>query len=79
MSSGTKILVDVDLGRKGVEKTDMYVYLDGKLIQTHIDKSYDDIRLVAGDLTNEYKGAEVEVICEGEDLFGRSHRWHLET
>ncbi|MCP4575389.1 MAG: hypothetical protein GY846_03770 [Deltaproteobacteria bacterium] len=78
MSSGSKINIDVDLGRKGIEKTEIYVYMDGRLIETHFDKSYDDIRLVAEDLKGRYKDAEVEVTCEGEDLFGRIHKWPLE-
>ncbi len=78
MGSGSKINIDVDLGRKGIEKTEIYVYLDGKLIETHFDKSYDGIRLVAEDLKSRYKEAEVEVTCEGEDFFGRIHKWPLE-
>ena len=78
MSSGPKISIDVDLGRKGVEKTDIYVYLDGELFETHFDRSYDDIQKVAEDLKKRYKEADLEVICEGEDFFGRIHRWPLE-
>ena len=78
MDSVSRIMVDVDLGRKGIEKTEMYVYLDGKLIETHFDKSYDDINLVVQDLRGRYKDALVEVACEGEDFFGRIHRWPLE-
>ena len=43
MGAGSKINIDVDLGIKGIEKTDIFVYLDGKLIETHYNKSYDDI------------------------------------
>lgn len=78
MDSVSRIMVDVDLGRKGIEKTEMYVYLDGKLIETHFDKSYDDINLVVQDLRGRYKDVLVEVVCEGEDFFGRIHRWPLE-
>ena len=78
MDSVSRIMVDVDLGRKGIEKTEMYVYLDGKLIETHFDKSYDDINVVVQDLRGRYKDALVEVACEGEDFFGRIHRWPLE-
>ena len=67
MSSGSKITIDVDLGIKGIEKTEIYVYLDGKLIETHFDKSYDDIRLVTESLRARYKEAEIDVTCEGED------------
>jgi hypothetical protein len=78
MDSVSRIMVDVDLGRKGIEKTEMYVYLDGKLIETHFDKSYDDINVVVQDLKGRYKDVLVEVACEGEDFFGRIHRWPLE-
>jgi hypothetical protein len=78
MSSGSKITIDVDLGIKGIEKTEIYVYLDGKLIETHFDKSYDDIRIVTEDLRARYQEAEIAVTCEGEDFFGRIHKWQLE-
>jgi len=78
VDSVKKIIVEVDLGRKGVEKTEIYVYLDGRLIETHFDKTYEHIRVVAEDLKARYKHAEVEVICEGEDFFGRIHKWPLE-
>jgi hypothetical protein len=78
MDSVSRIMVDVDLGRKGIEKTEMYVYLDGKLIETHFDKSYDDINVVVQNLRGRYKDVLVEVACEGEDFFGRIHRWPLE-
>ena len=78
MVSVSKIMVDVDLGRKGIEKTEMYVYLDGKLIETHFDRCYDDIKVVVANLRDRYKDALVEVACEGEDFFGRIHRWPLE-
>jgi len=78
MSSGSKISIEVDLGIKGIEKTEIYVYLDGKLIETHFDKTYDDIRLVAEDLRARYKEAEIDITCEGEDYFGRIHTWQLE-
>ena len=78
MGSGSKINIDVDLGIKGIQKTEIYVYLDGKLIETHFNKSYDDIAIVAEDLKNRYKEAEIEVTCEGEDFWGRIHKWPLE-
>ena len=78
MRSGSKINVDVDLGIKGIEKTDMFVYLDGKLIETHYDKAFDDIQSVVKNLKARYKETEVEVTCEGEDFWGRIHKWPLE-
>lgn len=79
MGAGSKINIDVDLGIKGIEKTDIFVYLDGKLIETHYNKSYDDIRRVATDLKARYRESEVEVTCEGEDFWGRIHKWPLEV
>ena len=78
MGTGSKINIDVDLGIKGIEKTDIFVYLDGKLIETHYNKSYDDIRLVVKDLKARYNESEIEVTCEGEDFWGRIHKWPLE-
>ena len=79
MGADSKINIDVDLGIKGIEKTDIFVYLDGKLIETHYNKSYDDIRLVAKDLKARHNESEVEVTCEGEDFWGRIHKWPLEV
>ena len=79
MGAGSKINIDVDLGIKGIEKTDIFVYLDGKLIETHYNKPYDDIRRVAKDLKARYRESEVEVTCEGEDFWGRIHKWPLEV
>ena len=42
------------------------------------EKSYDHIKVVAEDLKTRYKTAQVEVVCEGEDFFGRLHKWPLE-
>ena len=78
MDSGPTINIEVDLGIKGVQKTDIYVYLDGKLIGTHMDRSYDDIQMGAADLKSSYPSASLEVTCEGEDFFGRIHRWNLD-
>ena len=75
----SKITVDVDLGIKGIEKTEMFVYLNGKWIETHGEKSYDDIRKVVNDLKARYEEAEVEVTCEGEDFWGRIHKWPLDV
>ncbi len=78
MTSGSKITVEADLGRKGVEKTDVYVYEDGRLLDTYFDKSFDDIRKIAKDLRARHKDAEVEVCCIGEDCAGGFHRWSIE-
>ena len=78
MDSISRIMVDLDLGRKEIEKTEMYVYLDGKLIETHFDRCYDDIIMVIENLRGRYKHALVEVACEEEAFFGRIHRQPLE-
>ena len=78
MAAVSKINIDVDLGIKGIEKTEIFVYLDGKLIETHSKKSYDDIPLVVEDLKTRYKESDVEVTCEGEDFWGRIHTWPFE-
>ena len=50
MTSSRKITVEADLGKKGVEKTDVYVYENTKMIETHFDKSFEDIRKIAEEL-----------------------------
>ena len=78
MTSVKKIIVEADLGRKGVEKTDVYVYEGTKLIDTYFDKSFDDIRKIAEELKARYKEAEVEISCTGEDCMGGFHRWSID-
>ena len=78
MTFGSKITIEADLGRKGVEKTDVYVYEDGRLLDTFFDKTFDDIRKIAKDLKDRHKGSEVEVCCIGEDCAGGFHRWSID-
>jgi len=78
MISGSKITIEADLGKKGVEKTDVYIYEDGRLLDTHLDKSFDDIRKIAKDLKERNKDSEVEVCCIGEDCAGGFHRWSID-
>ena len=74
-----EILIEADLGLKGVEKTDILVYEDGRLIETQYDKSYDDLRKMAGKFRANSPGIKVEVWCLGEDACcGRLHRWKVE-
>ena len=69
MDSISRIMVDLDLGRKEIEKTEMYVYLDGKLIEAHFDRGYDDIIMAIENLRGRYKHALVEAVCEEEAFF----------
>ncbi len=78
MALNSKITIEADLGRKAVEKTDVYVYQDGKLIETFFDRSFDDIRKIAKDFKMRHKGTEVEVCCTGEDCAGGFHRWSID-
>lgn len=72
-----KILVEVDLGKKAVERCDIAVYLDGKLIGSYFDKSYNDLPSIANDLRAKYQDAEIEARCLGEDCTGRTHQWEI--
>lgn len=78
MTSGKKITVEADLGRKGVEKTDVYVYDGPKLIDMFFDMTFEDIRKIAKDMKARHKDAEVEISCTGEDCMGGMHRWSID-
>ena len=74
-----KITIEADLGVKAVEKTDIFVYRDGKLIASYFDKSYDDIGKIAEKMRTQYQDAEVETCCTGEDCAGGFHRWSIDA
>lgn len=74
----SRITVEADLGRKAVEKTDVYVYQDGKLLETHFNKTFDDIRKIANNIKLLYTDSQVEICCIGEDCAGGLHRWSLD-
>ena len=78
MTSVKKIIVEADLGCKGVEKTDVYVYEGPKLIGTFFDMTFDDIRKIARDMKERHKDADVEISCTGEDCTGGFHRWAID-
>jgi hypothetical protein len=78
MTSGSKITIEADLGKKGVEKTDVYVYKDGRLLDTYFDRTFDDIRKIAREIKEQNKEAEVDVCCIGEDCAGGFHRWAID-
>ena len=78
MTSEKKIVVEADLGCKGVEKTDIYVYEGPKLIDAFLDMTFDDIRKIAKDMKDSHKDAEVEISCTGEDCTGGFHRWSID-
>ncbi len=76
---GKKILIEVDLGLKAVERVEVYIYLDGKLLISHWDKSYADLPAIANELRSEYQGAEVEAWCSGLDCTATPHSWKIEV
>lgn len=79
VTAGKKITIEADLGRKGVEKTDVFVYEGSKLVATYFDMTFDDIRTIAEDMKTRYKDAEVEISCTGEDCMGGFHRWSIDA
>ena len=78
MASEPKLLIEVELGKKGVERTDIFVYKDGKLIESHFDMSYNDIETIENNLRKQFAEAEIEKWCVGEDCLGGLHRWSIE-
>lgn len=78
MTSVNKITIEADLGRKGVEKTDVYVYEGPKLIDTFFDMTFEDIRKIAQDMQMRHEDADVEICCTGEDCCGGFHRWSID-
>ncbi|MDY6971951.1 MAG: hypothetical protein SV775_06450 [Thermodesulfobacteriota bacterium] len=74
-----EILIEADLGLKGVEKTDIFVYEDGRLVETQYDQSYCDLKRIAGEFRTSRPGTKIEVWCSGEDACcGRLHRWKVD-
>ncbi|MEW6274751.1 MAG: hypothetical protein AB1556_06510 [Bacillota bacterium] len=73
-----KILLEVELGLKGVEKRDVFVYLDDRLAASYFDVAYAQIHALAEEFRRQYPGAEVEVSCKGEDCCGKIHQWKLD-
>ncbi|MFA4915646.1 MAG: hypothetical protein WC560_03110 [Syntrophales bacterium] len=73
-----KILIEVDLGRKGAEKCDIEIYVDGKLIECYFDKSYSDLPGIAEELKAGYQDTEIETLCLGEDCCGGTYRWNID-
>ena len=74
-----EILIEIDLGQRGIERTDIAIILDGRLIQTYYDKSYADLPGLAEELRIKYPDADIEAWCEGQDCAGRTHRWKIEV
>ena len=52
---GRKILMEVDLGAKALERCDIAVYVDDKLLTTIPDKSYADLQSIAHELKSQYQ------------------------
>ncbi len=76
--SGESILIEVDLGQRAVEKCDIVVYLNEKIIESYFDKSYDDLPDIANELRAKYPNAVLETWCLGEDCTGGTHRWGID-
>lgn len=72
-----KIFIEVELGLKGVEKRDVFVYLDDRLEASYFDADYADIHSLAEEFQKKYPDAELEVSCKGEDCCGKMHQWPL--
>ena len=79
MTSDPRILIEVELGKKAVEKTDIFVYLDRQLVESHFDVSYDDLPQIAAQARKKYEGADLEAWCVGEDCMGGLHRWQVDA
>ena len=75
---GRKIWVEVNLGQKAVERCDIFVYLEGKLVESYFDKSYNDIAHIANKLRTAYGDVQIETWCSGEDCCGRIYRWQID-
>lgn len=73
----TKILIEVDLGLKSLERRDVFVYIDSKLAEGHFDVAYEDLPRLVEKFRQEYPTAQIEVWGSGEDCCGRVHRWEL--
>lgn len=74
-----KVFIEVDLGKRAVEKTDVTIYVDSKLIESYYNKSYNDLPQLAHELRVTYQDSEIEAWCMGEDCAGRVHRWKIDV
>mgnify|MGYP000224060706 FL=1 len=72
-----RIHIQVELGLKGVEKRDVFVYLDEKLAASYFDLPYEQIPVIAGEFRQKFPDAQLEVWCRGEDCCGKAHHWRL--
>jgi hypothetical protein len=79
MTSSPRILIEVELGKKAVEKTDIFVYHKGQLVESHFDVSYDDLRPIAENAGKRYEETDIEAWCVGEDCMGGLHRWQVDV
>ena len=74
-----EILIEIDLGQRAVERSDIAVFLDAKLVLTYYDRPYADLPNLAQELRAKYPDAEIQAWCEGQDCAGRTHRWTIEV
>ncbi len=73
--TASKILIEADLGIKGVEKVEIFVYKDDKLIETHFDMSFNDIPKIEKRLQAEHEDVKIETNCIGSACTGKLFRW----
>ncbi|MFC1886571.1 hypothetical protein ACFLZM_05895 [Thermodesulfobacteriota bacterium] len=78
MTTKTRITIEADFGIKGIEKTDIFIYQDDKLIDTRLDQDYEDIRETARQMRVQHADAEVNIRCVGEDCMGGLHTWSMD-
>jgi len=73
-----EIIIEADLGLKGVEKTDIVVYEDGKRLETYNDGSFDQLKKIAAKFKVKYPKADIQIWCLGESACnGQSYRWNF--
>lgn len=73
-----KIFIEVDFGLKGVERRDLFVYIDEKLAESFFDISYNDIFNISSNFQDKFPDAEIEISATGLDCCGKSYNWKLD-
>lgn len=73
-----KIIVQVDLGKKAVERCHIVTSVNGKVAADLPDRHYGELPHLVDGLRTQYPGADIEVWCLGEDCAGRTWRWKVD-